>query len=79
MKPHLPECPIADQRPYQNTESKDEKTNSGSICGYCANVSDIKVITDLRQCLMFDKLDVGKATHIMYAYHCSYIYCTCYI
>jgi len=68
MKPHLPECPLVDQPPCQIRESKD-KNESGSIFRvYCTNVSDIKTVTDVRQYLMYNKPDVGKATHIIYAY-----------
>ena len=68
MKPHLPKRPLADQPPCQITESKDKKDSGSISCGYRANVSDIKAVTDVRQYLIYNKSDVGKATHMIYAY-----------
>ena len=68
MKPQLPERPLADQPPGQITESKDKKDSGSIFRGYCAKVCDIKAVTDVRQYILYNKPDVGKATHIIYAY-----------
>jgi hypothetical protein len=68
MKPQLPERPLAHEAPCVFTEGKEKKEAGSVFRGYCANVTDIKEVSDIRQYLIYNKPDVSKATHVIYAY-----------
>ena len=68
MKPLLPDRPLADKEPSPVAVGKEKKEAGSVFRGYCAKVNDIKGVSDTRQYLLYNKPDVSKATHIIYAY-----------
>ena len=69
LKPKLPDRPPSDDAPCNITESPRDKKDGGSIFrGYCAGVTCLNDVAEVKQYLMCAKPEVAKASHLIYAY-----------